>query len=86
MIGKSGSLSAVGGDSGFSSNHSNYCGGGGGGGVIQVFSQTDIKKYEANSLKRTNGGRGLQNGEAGQEQVACEYFFIRTQVVRHSNY
>ena len=75
MIGKNGSLSAVGGDSGFSSNHSHmhYCGGGGGGGVIQVFSQTDIKSYEANSLKRTNGGRGLQNGEAGQEQVACEY-------------
>lgn len=73
VIGKSGSLSAVGGDSGFSSNHSRYCGGGGGGGVIQVFSQTDIKSYQANSLKRTNGGRGLQNGEAGQEQVACEY-------------
>ncbi|XP_022793690.1 uncharacterized protein LOC111332593 [Stylophora pistillata] len=73
VIGKDGSLSAVGGDSGFSSNHSYRCGGGGGGGVIQVFSLTDIKNYTANSSTRTSGGRGLQGGEAGREQVAL-YF------------
>ena len=71
IIGKNGSLSASGGNSGYSSNHSHYCGGGGGGGVIQVFSLTDTD-YRADSLKRTRGGRGIQDGEEGLEQVACE--------------
>lgn len=75
VITSNGNLSAVGGDSGRSSNHSHYCGGGGGGGVIQVFSLTDNKIYKANSSRRTRGGRGLHNGETGLEQVACEYTF-----------
>lgn len=73
VIGNNGRLSAAGGNSGYSTNHSHYCGGGGGGGVIQVFSLTDNTKYTANSLIRTRGGRGIQPGEEGLEQVACEY-------------
>ena len=73
VIGSKGRLSAIGGDSGYSSNLSHYCGGGGGGGVIQVFSSADIKDYTANSSIHTCGGRGIQDGEEGLEQVAREY-------------
>ncbi|XP_068722401.1 uncharacterized protein [Montipora capricornis] len=70
VITQNGSLRAVGGDSGYSTNHSSFCGGGGGGGVIQVFCKTDIGDYIANSSVRTRGGRGVQYGEKGIEQVA----------------
>ena len=73
IIGSNGSLSAAGGNSGYSLNHSHYCGGGGGGGVIQVFSLTDNANYIANSSKRTRPGLGIQDGEEGLEQVAGEY-------------
>ena len=72
VIGSKGRLSAVGGDSGYSLKISHYCGGGGGGGVIQVFSSVDIKNYTANSTIHTRGGRGIQDGEEGLEQVARE--------------
>ena len=72
IIGKDGYLSAAGGDSGYSLNHSHYCGGGGGGGVIQVFSLTDDKDHVANSTIRTRPGHGIQDGEEGLEQVAGE--------------
>lgn len=73
IIGSNRLLSAAGGNSGYSANHSHYCGGGGGGGVIQVFSLTDNKGYVADSSLHTSGGRGIQDGEEGLEQVACEY-------------
>ena len=72
IIGRHGHLSAAGGDSGYSLNHSHYCGGGGGGGVIQVFSLTDNKDDVANSTIRTRPGHGIQDGEEGLEQVAGE--------------
>ena len=73
IIGSNGRLSAAGGNSGYSLNHSHYCGGGGGGGVIQVFSLTDNTNYIANSAVRTRPGLGIQDGEEGLEQVAGEY-------------
>ena len=72
IIGSNGRLSAAGGNSGYSLNHSHYCGGGGGGGVIQVFSLTDNTDYVANGAKRTRPGLGIQDGEEGLEQVAGE--------------
>lgn len=70
IIGNNGRLSAAGGNSGYSMNHSHYCGGGGGGGVIQVFSLTDNTNYTANSTIRAKPGLGIQDGEEGLEQVA----------------
>ena len=72
IIGNNGRLSAAGGDSGYSFNHSHYCGGGGGGGVIQVFSLTDNTDYVADSTNSTRPGVGIQDGEEGLEQVAGE--------------
>ena len=77
IIGSNGSLSAAGGNSGYSAKHSHYCGGGGGGGVIQVFSLTDNTNYIADSSTRTRGGCGIEGGEKGLEQVACEYIIYR---------
>ena len=54
-------LSAAGGDSGYSSNTSDYCASGGGGGVIQIFS-SDI---EIKGKTDVRGGKGLDSGEDG---------------------
>ena len=72
IIGSNGSLSAAGGNSGYSSNYSHYCGGGGGGGVIQVFSLSDKAWDTSNSKIRTIPGLGIQDGEKSLKQVAGE--------------
>ena len=72
-MGLRGSLWAVGGHSGYSQNHSSFCGGGGGGGVIQVFSTADVEGYIANNSIHTRGGHGMQGGEDGMEEIAGKY-------------
>ncbi|XP_067055563.1 uncharacterized protein [Acropora muricata] len=73
VIGQNGNLWAVGGDSGYSQNHSSFCGGGGGGGVIQVFSTIDVENYIANNSIHTRGGHGMQDGEDGKEEIAVQF-------------
>ncbi|XP_048576446.1 uncharacterized protein LOC5501722 isoform X2 [Nematostella vectensis] len=64
--GEEGKLSVIGGNSGFSTNHSGHCGGGGGGGVIQVFHRTpDDSQISDRRKMLTSGGKGLANGEDG---------------------
>jgi len=59
-----GELSARGGNSGISSNYSDYCGDGGGGGVIDV-TGLDVL-FSKSSAVHYSGGRGLENGSMGQ--------------------
>ena len=67
-----GELSARGGNSGISSNYSDYCGDGGGGGVIDV-TGLDVL-FSKSSAVHYSGGRGLENGSMGQFRSTSMYF------------
>ena len=66
-----GELSVMGGNSGISSNYSDYCGDGGGGGVILIRA-LDIR-FSNLSTVHHSGGRGLENGSIGLFDPMCMY-------------
>ncbi|XP_065064148.1 uncharacterized protein LOC135690509 isoform X2 [Rhopilema esculentum] len=72
-----GELSAVGGNSGKTSNYSDYCGDGGGGGVILVKS---FSYHTAGSFViKVEGGKGLVNGTNGIKKFSTKH--IQTTVI-----
>ena len=67
-----GELSVRGGNSGISSNYSDYCGDGGGGGVIDI-TGLDVLLSNSSAI-HYSGGRGLENGSKGQFLSMSMYF------------
>ena len=74
-----GELSVKGGNSGFTSNYSDYCGDGGGGGIIHITSP-DIS-FSNQSAVNYSGGRGLENGLTGLLSLFCTYLMATFAVI-----